>query len=591
MIGSAEIEDALTEVATRPPEAWQRMLRLRFPEDDTLVRHALIWLHADRARTAALEQPALGPSGERFRLEQLLDRGATASVWQAHDRKLGRTVALKIFHDDRSHELDSILAEARSACEVVSDHVVRIHDVPDDDPPYLVMELVGEHDPARGTLVPASSAARCRPRDLREAVCWIRDIARGVHDAHLRNVFHRDLKPQNVLITPFSRRAKVADFGLAIGMHGNGADASSGLLFTTADGPTRISGTPELMAPEQARGLPVALDPRSPVDRAALVAVDVWGLGAIALALITGEPPWPSADDDDAWEIAASGARPRIGDHAIGGRMVPRRLLRIIERALELDPGARYATAADLAVELDAYLERRPTSRDRGPLVRAWLWSQRNPQLSATVLVAVLLGATLSATYAAVLRLRDERATLATDKRDLGEAVAAARRELDATERELRDQSASLANLRRALVDARDEYRGIIAVKETALRSADRATKQLAEQLADARSDRDVAETARDMYERFWDRAREEAKQLAARLDTAELERDRVRTERDRARKERDAARAARLAVEQERDRAEAERAAAVAARRRLEIDVANLMGNLASQAEVAVDP
>lgn len=587
MTGSAEIEDALAEVATRPPEAWQRMLRLRFPHDETLVRHALIWLHAERTRSAAAEQPVLGPSGERFRLETLLDRGATASVWQAHDRKLGRTVALKIFHDERSGELDNVLAEARSACEVVSDHVVRIYDVPDDDPPYLVMELVGEHDPARGTLVPAMSAARCRPRDLREAVRWSRDVARGVHDAHLRNVFHRDLKPQNVLITPCSRRAKVADFGLAIGTHGTVDTA--GLLFTTADGPARISGTPEMMAPEQARGLPVALDPRDPADRATLVAVDVWGLGAVALALITGAPPWPAAaadDEEDAWETAASGAPPRIATHAL-----PRRLRRILERALALDPSARYASAAELAAELDAYLERRPTSRDRGPGVRAWLWSRRNPQLSASVLVAVVLGATLSATYAAVLRLRDERAALAIDKRDLRAAVASAQEELDATERELAEQGESLANLERVLLAAREEYRGILAVKESALRTADRATQQLADQLANARSDRDVAETARDMYERFWTRARAHAKQLTEDLERAELERDALRAERDRAIKDRDSARAARARTEQERDRAEAEREAAVAARRRLEIDVANLMGTVAAHADVAADP
>src|SRR5262249_20036353 len=159
--------------------------------------------------------------------------------------------------------------------------------------PFIVMELVGEHDVGRDELAPALAASSCRPRSIDEAVRWVRDVARGVHDAHLRNVFHRDLKPHNVLITPVTRRARVADFAA-------GALAAMGLVRGTAAGATRIAGTPAYMAPEQARGLPIDLDLRDAEQRDALVRVDVWGLGALAYDLLGGRPPWQRRADTEA---------------------------------------------------------------------------------------------------------------------------------------------------------------------------------------------------------------------------------------------------------------------------------------------------
>ena len=572
-----DVDDILVELAARPPEVWRRSLRARIA-DETVAHHALIWLHANRDVALDQRRPDLG---DRYQLESVLDRGATAAVWLAYDRKLGRNVAIKIFHADHSPAIAEILAEARAACEVVSDHVVRVHDVHDDDPPYIVMELVGEHDPTHGKLQPGASAAHVRPRDFDEAARWLRDIARGVHDAHLRNVFHRDLKPHNVLLTPFSRRARIADFGLAISQRDSSPEITSGMLVETPRGAARIVGTPEYMSPEQARGLPIALDPRNPEERATLVRVDVWGLGAIACMLVTGQPPWPSRDD--AWELAASGTPPEIPDRTRDGRRVPARLRAIVQRALAVEPDERYHSALDLADELDAYRANRPTSIDRTAGARAVLWARRNPQLTISLAVAAVLGVLLLVTITAVLRLRTEHRELAADREELAAEIAAARDELAATERTLADRSTALRDLRRAATDAQADYQAIIAAKEKALRTADRATKELADELTRIRSERDTAETARDMYEGFWKRSRSEAVAIAKQLEQAEAERDRIRSERDRAVKERDAARRARERAETERDAAEAERARATAIRRRLEIDLAKLAAELAS--------
>ena len=570
---------ALAELADAPSETWPDRLRARFPDDAELVAQGLLWLHANRERVIERDVPDLGAGGERYELRAMLDAGATASVWLAYDRKLGRDVALKLFRIEQSPALDQILVEARAASEVSSDHVVRVLDVHDAAPPYLVMELVGEHAPGRGELVPGASAASCRPRDLDEAVRWIRDVARGVHDAHLRNVFHRDLKPHNVLVTPISRRAKLADFGLAVSR----ATAAPELVRAGRAGVARIAGTPDYIAPEQARGLRPTLDPDDADDRAILIGLDIWGLGAIAFDLLTGEPPWSRDGELEPWEVAATAAAAPDLARTPAGARVPARLRRVIARALALDPAARYQTAEELAGELDAVLARRPTSFERARGTRLVLWCRRNPQLALTGLFAVVLA---SLTMVAAVSARDARhqrnelaLEMAAARRanaELEGRMREARRELGATETSLADRTRALATLQARLAEATQEYDAIVAAKSKELQDADAATRQLADQLAGARRERDTARATHKLYEAFWQRGRVDAEQAIGERDAAERERDAARDERDRIRKERDDALAALALAQQERDAARAQRdraedlrGAARAARRR----------------------
>lgn len=582
---SRAIAGAIAELADRPADGWPEALRARFPDDPELVRQLVVWLHAQRAQPADPGALVLG-DGARYEPGVRLDAGATASVWRAYDRKLRRNVAIKVFDAGATPAIEEILAEARAACEVTSDHVVRVFDVHDAEPPYIVMELIGEHDPRTGALEPGASAATCRPRDLWEAVRWVRDVARGVHDAHLCNVFHRDLKPHNVLITPSSRRAKIADFGLAVSGAGRGARTRSGMVVEAgaARAALRIAGTPGYMAPEQARGLALALDPRDPADRATLVGVDVWGLGAIAYDLLSGRPPWQCSDGVEAWEVAAGGGRPAPLDRTPRGERIPTRLAQIVDRALASRPGERYPSAGALADELHAVLGCRPTSFDRTPAARLALWARRNPQLTVTAVVAVALAGMTLAAYATVLHLHAQRSALAdevraveADKDRLAGQARAARRELDDTEASLRAQSAALEALRRSLRDAETEYHAIVQAREQALRSANLATRALAA----VRGDRDVAERTRDLYESFWTRARKDAADAVRDRDAAARDRDTARAEREQAIKDRDAARTERAGAEHERDAARAERDRNAEARRRAEAEVARLLGEL----------
>jgi hypothetical protein len=465
-----------------------------------------LWETAYREAIAGDAVPALD---ERYAPSVRLDGGASAAVWQAYDRKLGRNVAIKLFHAGRAHA--AALAEARAACDVISDHVVRVLDVHAGDRPYIVMELVGEHDPVRGEQVPGASAAVVRPRSVDEAVRWVRDCARGVHDAHLRDVFHRDLKPANVLVTPVSRRARIGDFGLA---------ASE----------SRLAGTPEYMAPEQ------AIPRRVARERNALVAIDVWGLGALAYDLIGGRAPWAAAGREgegiDAWERAARGSPPPPLPDA------PPRLRRVIEKAMAIDPSARYATAGALGDELDAYLAQRPTSLDRSRVLRAALFCRRNPQLSLTAAAATVLAGLTLAAYVAVVELRGRARSLADEvvaeessNRQLEARIAKTRDELAKTEADLKSRGQILASLERALEEEQTSLHAIVAARDKALVSADATTRALADQLTVARSDRAAAELGRTMYEGFWTSARKDRDRLQADLDKLRAELARVRSE------------------------------------------------------------
>jgi len=571
-----DLGDVLAQIAARPESQWSELVAQRFPNDAKLAAQALIWLRANRER---VEDDDVTPelAGERYQLGVLLDVGGSASVWQAYDAKLNRNVAVKVFRGERSPLLDEILTEARAAAEIASDHVVRVLDVHDQDPanggaPYIVMELVGEWEPRKGVLAPGGSAATLRPRTQAEAVRWVRDVARGVHDAHLRNVFHRDLKPHNVLITPFSRRARIADFGLAI-------------REAQEPGMLEIAGTPGYIAPEQAAGLSPTLDPHDLDDRAVLVALDVWGLGALAFDLLADRPPWEADAGLEAWERAAAADRaPELP------REVPRRLRTILDKALALDPKARYATAGELADDLDAFLARRPTSHETSRRARLVLWTRRNPQLSITVGLAAVLAAISVVAYLNVVEVQKQRNALVAEAKlaqleneQLTARAQKTRTNLAATEAELATKAKELEDLRNQLVDADKEYEAIVAAKERALRDADAATKQLADQLGSARAERDEARVARQLYEGFWTRARKEGEDASKDRDAAQKDRDQAHKERDTALHDREAAIAERELAEQERDKALADRDHAESIRRRVEGDLARVTAELAA--------
>jgi serine/threonine protein kinase len=203
----------------------------------------------------------------RLRRVQRLGSGGFASVWLYRDDQLDSLVAVKALADnwsDRADIRERFLDEARILRRADSDYVVRVHDigVTDDDIPYFVMTYAD-----RGTV--ADLLVDDQPVEPEQVVDLMEQAARGLAVIHALGIVHRDVKPQNLLLTTSrdgGTSVLVADLGVA-----------KALLHAT--GITQVVGTPAYMAPEQVH-METSLDQRA----------DVHALGAVAYHLLTGRP-------------------------------------------------------------------------------------------------------------------------------------------------------------------------------------------------------------------------------------------------------------------------------------------------------------
>ena len=217
-----------------------------------------------------------------YEVQEVLGYGGMGVVYKAWHKRLNRAVALKMMLAGvyaRPEELKRFLREAESLAALRHPNFVNVYDVGDlDGRPYFTMEHVEGGSLAQklaGTPQPPGSAA-----------AFVATLAAAVHTAHQSGIVHRDLKPGNVLLTA-DGTPKISDFGLARRMEGNGGVTTNGLPV----------GTPNYMAPEQARGTRNAIGP----------ATDVYALGAILYELLTGRPPFRRREQ--LGDAAASGGR------------------------------------------------------------------------------------------------------------------------------------------------------------------------------------------------------------------------------------------------------------------------------------------
>ncbi len=305
-----------------------------------------------------------------YEIERELGRGGMGVVYKARQVSLNRPVALKmikagVLADDA--ELRRFQNEAEAVALLDHAGIVPIYEVGEHDSQrYFCMKLV-----EGGNLAEQLASFKDNPR---VAATFLAETAEAVHHAHMRGILHRDLKPANILVDA-EGHPHVTDFGLAKRVEAD--------VELTASG--AIMGTPAYMSPEQAKGR------RGTIT----TATDVYGLGAILYALLTGKAPF--GGDSLADTLQAVKERPPESPRNLNAS-VPRDLETICLKCLAKDPRRRYAGAQTLADDLHAWLDSRPIAARRvGPAERAWLWCKRRPAvaaLAAAVMLAVVGGTT-----------------------------------------------------------------------------------------------------------------------------------------------------------------------------------------------------
>jgi serine/threonine-protein kinase len=261
-------------------------------------------------------------------------------VYRASQISLGRTVALKMIlrgANPSPADLARFRTEAESAARLDHPAIVPIYEVGQQQgQPFFTMKYVA------GTTLARRLADG--PIPPREAATILAPICRAVQYAHERGVLHRDLKPSNILIDE-EGRPHVTDFGLAKRVT---KDEGEGL---TASGV--VLGTPSYMAPEQAAGNRGELGP----------ATDVYSLGTILYQMLTGRPPFQAA-------TAVETVLMVLEQEPLPPRLLNPRADRELEmvalKCLQKPPELRYATAKDLADDLEAYLHDEPTAARSG---------------------------------------------------------------------------------------------------------------------------------------------------------------------------------------------------------------------------------
>jgi serine/threonine-protein kinase len=242
-----------------------------------------------------------------------------ATVLRAFDTKLSRVVAVKVMARELAanpHAVKRFLREAKSAANVVHDHVVTIHSINDKHrPPYLVMEFIA--GPTLQQKIEQQGAL-----DVVSIVRIATQTAAGLAAAHKLGLVHRDVKPGNILLEGPGERVKITDFGLA-----RTADDAE----VTRAG--MIAGTPQFMSPEQARG--EAIDARS----------DLFSLGSVMYSMATGQAAFRAENTMGVLRRVCEETPLPIRQL---NPQIPSWLEAIVDKLLAKDPKDRFASAEEL---------------------------------------------------------------------------------------------------------------------------------------------------------------------------------------------------------------------------------------------------
>jgi hypothetical protein len=299
-----------------------------------------------------------------YDLLEELGRGGMGVVYKARQIGLDRPVAVKMILAGRHAGPDALARfheEAKVVASLRHPNVVQMYDAGvHEGLPFFALEFVGG-----GSLDGKLSG---QPLPLREAAELTKTLASAIEVVHRCGIVHRDLKPANILLDA-DGTPKIADFGLAKMVSDDRGRTATGAVL----------GTPSYMAPEQAGGRKREIGP----------AADVYALGAMLYQMLTGRPPFVGETALDTLLLLAT-------EDAVPPRTicpaVPRALEAVCLKCLRKDPASRYASAGDLAADLDRFLGGLPVkARSAGPIERMARWAGAHPGASLLNALTVLL--------------------------------------------------------------------------------------------------------------------------------------------------------------------------------------------------------
>jgi len=402
-------EEAFHRVLDAPPEE-RPALVAQLPDDLRSAVESLLNAGATEDRISRaiqgaatlVSQPSMAGA---YRLVKQIGEGGMGAVYLAvrADNAFDKKVAVKFVRRGMESALlrQRFDAERRILAKLEHPCIARLLDAGQtpEGLPYLVMEYV-----EGSTIVEYAQAAAL---SVRERVDLFLKVCGAVQYAHQNLVIHRDLKPGNVMIdgggTP-----KLLDFGIAKLLDSEGTQSPSATAVRLL--------TPDYASPEQMRGEPAG------------IASDIYSLGAVLYELLAGSPPFRLAglSAAEAERAVTTGALEKPSQRNLNfHRQLRGDLDNIVLMAMRKEPRERYGSAADLAADLERYLEGRPVeARDYRPWERAWKFTLRH-RVSSAAACAVLLSLTTGMVMARRAAIRAERQRLiAVAERQKAEASA-----------------------------------------------------------------------------------------------------------------------------------------------------------------------
>jgi tRNA A-37 threonylcarbamoyl transferase component Bud32 len=275
--------------------------------------------------------------GGRYRLDAEIGRGGMSTVYRAFDTVLERPVAIKMMHREIAADADHLerfRREARSVAQLNHPHVVTVIDAGEEPAdgqgdhdgqmgmPYIVLEFID------GEML-KDVIRREAPLEIVQAIAYAIEIARALGAAHERHIVHRDVKPQNILISA-EGGAKITDFGIARTLTEEGLTMAG-----------RVLGTTDYVSPEQALGHPVTGQS------------DLYSLGIVLYEMLTGEVPFHG---DSPVAVAMKHVREQIPDVQLKRPHLSAATAAVIDRATAKDLARRYPDAATMAAALEEVL-------------------------------------------------------------------------------------------------------------------------------------------------------------------------------------------------------------------------------------------